>query len=241
MSEATRRWRRGTLVRDRALSASARSLTFAVPDWPGAAAGQHVDVRLTAPDGYQAVRSYSLARAGTDREIELAVERLPDGEVSPFLVDELEPGDEVELRGPLGGWFVWRPGEQRPVQLIAGGSGIVPLVAIARAHAAADSTAPMRLLASVRTPESALYRDELEQLRATAPTRWHYTRVAPPGWTGPVGRLSPRDLEREVIAGSQHPLVYVCGPTGFVEAVARTLIDLGQTADSIRTERFGGT
>lgn len=238
MIRASRDWLAGTLVRAQPLTSTARSLTFAVPGWPGAEAGQHVDLRLTAPDGYHAVRSYSIATA-TGEEVELAVERLPDGEVSPFLVDDLEIGDAIELRGPLGGWFVWRPTQLRPVQLIAGGSGVVPLVAMIRAHVRAASTAPMQLLYSLRAPDAALYRDELALPAPNPITTWHYTRMAPPGWQ--AGRLTPDDLAQKTFAPGDEPLTYICGPTGFVEAVARALTGLGHNPRDIRTERFGGT
>ena len=234
-------WLTGSLVRGRPLTASARSITFVVPGWPGNDAGQHVDVRLTSPDGYRAVRSYSTASAGPGEEIELAIDRLPDGEVSPFLVDDLELGDTVELRGPLGRWFVWRPEQTQPVQLIAGGSGVVPFLAMARTHAQAGSNAPMRLLYSLRRPDDAFFRDELSQLSATTQTTWHYTRTVPPGWSRSAGRLTAEDLKRETLPPEQAPLTYICGPTGFVETVSRALTGLGHAADSIRTERFGGT
>lgn len=240
MSTSTSGWRAGTLVRAEPLTASARSIAFRVPGWPGSVAGQHVDVRLTAPDGYQAVRSYSIASVGAGEEVELAVERLPDGEVSPFLVDNLELGDAVELRGPLGGWFLWRPDQARPVQLIAGGSGVVPFVAMTRAHAQAESTAPMRLLYSLRTPADAFFRRELSRQSESGGTTWHYTRAVPTGWLQSPGRFTAEDLRRETMGPEDRPLIYVCGPTGFVEAVSRALIGLGHTADSIRTERFGG-
>lgn len=240
MTRTATAWHTGSLVRARKLTASARSITFAVPDWPGNDAGQHVDVRLTAPDGYHAVRSYSLASAGPGDEVELAVERLPDGEVSPFLVDDLEVGDAVELRGPLGGWFVWRPTETRPVQLIAGGSGVVPLVAMIRAHAVAGSSATMQLLYSLRTPEDALFRDELSQPSVRDVTTLHYTRAVPPGWSRPAGRLTQEALRSATLPPAQGPVMYVCGPTGFVESVARALTGLGHLPDAIRTERFGG-
>ena len=233
-------WRTGRLARARRLTATARSLTFEVPGWPGNDPGQHVDIRLTAPDGYQAVRSYSLASSGPGERIELAVELLPDGEVSPFLVDDLEIGDEAELRGPLGRWFVWRPDPDRPVQLIAGGSGVVPLVAMIRAHEDARSTAPMQLLYSLRTPDDALYRDELTGPSASTVTTWHYTRAAPDDWPGRPGRITADDLRLKTLPPGREPLIYVCGPTGFVEAVARALTGLGHGPDGIRTERFGG-
>ncbi|WP_259461155.1 MULTISPECIES: FAD-binding oxidoreductase [unclassified Microbacterium] len=240
MISTSNSWFTGRLVRARALTSSARSLTFAVPGWPGNAAGQHVDVRLSAPDGYQAVRSYSVASVGAGDEIELAVDRLPDGEVSPFLVDEIEIGDAVEIRGPVGGWFVWRPEQTPPVQLIAGGSGVVPLVAMMRAHAESGSTVPMQLLYSLRTPEDAFFADELSESSGAMRTVWHYTRTASPAEKRPPGRLMRTDLERDTIAPELSPLIYICGSTGFVETVTRALLELGHRADSIRTERFGG-
>lgn len=240
MIRPKRGWLTGTLAGARPLTATARSLTFSVPGWPGSDAGQHVDVRLSAPDGYQAVRSYSIASVGPGEEVELAVERLPDGEVSPFLVDELELGDTVELRGPLGGWFVWRPGSERPVQLIAGGSGVVPFVAMLRAHARAESTAPMRLLYSLRSPEAAYFREELDRAAPQVRTTWHYTRAVPGDWPVAAGRLTADDLRRATLPPTEGPLTYICGPTGFVETVAGALGSLGHTPDAIRTERFGG-
>ena len=221
-------------------TATARTLVLQVEDWPGHRAGQHVDLRLTAPDGYQAVRSYSLASAGAGGEIELAVDRLPDGEVSPFLVDDLEIGDTVELRGPLGGWFVWRPQHVEPVQLIGGGSGVVPFLAMSRAHAASESSAPMQLLYSLRSPADAFYRDELAGHAGTLATTWHYTRAAPPDWSRPPGRLTREDLAAATLPPADRPLIYICGPNGFVEVVSRAMIDLGHPDDRIRTERFGG-
>jgi ferredoxin-NADP reductase len=234
-------WRSGTLVRARTLTASARSIVFAVQHWPGSDAGQHVDVRLTAPDGYQAVRSYSLASVGLGDRLELAVERLPDGEVSPFLVDDLELGDEVELRGPLGGWFVWRADRTRPVQLIGGGSGVVPLLAMVRSHESTGSTAPMQLLYSLRGPDDALFRDELSDASTHVTTTWHYTRTAPQSWHRAPGRLTVDDLRSTTISPQLQPTTYICGPTGFVETVARALTEIGHPSDSIRTERFGGS
>jgi len=218
-----------------------RSIQIDVPGWGGNLAGQHVDVRLTAPDGYQAVRSYSIASASPGDRLELAVDRLPDGEVSPYLVDDLLPGDELELRGPLGGWFVWRPEQTEPVQLIGGGSGIVPLMAMIRAHAASGSTARFRLLYSVRTAEDAFYSEELAALASAHFTiDWVYTRVAPAGWPSPAGRVNRQVLEASTIAAGESPSVFVCGPTGFVETVADALVALGHSAASVKTERFGG-
>ena len=223
----------GTVASTSAETPSGRSIWIDVPDWAGNIAGQHVDVRLTAPDGYQASRSYSLASSGPDPRLQLAVDKLPDGEVSPYLVDDLRPGDMLELRGPLGGWFVWSPSVEQPVQLIAGGSGVVPLVAMIRAHAASGSTAPMQLLYSVRTPADRFFADELEKLDNVT---YAYTRSGPPDAT--IGRLTKERLAAAVLpTGSA---VFVCGPTGFVEAVASWLVDLGHDASLIKTERFGG-
>jgi ferredoxin-NADP reductase len=214
-----------------------------VPDWPGNLAGQHVDLRLTAEDGYQAVRSYSLASAGDGSAVELAVDRIDTGEVSPYLVDELLPGDQLELRGPLGGWFVWRPEiSASAVQLIAGGSGIVPLLAMARAHASSDSSAAFRLLYSVRTPDDEFFASELDEL-ARDPrlevTRVH-TRATREGAAQPAARLTRESLAAAVHPVAADPDVFVCGPTRFVEAVATWLVELGYPAERVRTERFGG-
>ena len=230
-------WLVGTVVETRTETPSGRSLVIDVPGWTGNIAGQHVDVRLTAPDGYQATRSYSLASADDSTRVQLAVDRLPDGEVSPYLVDGVEIGDQLELRGPLGGWFVWRPTETRPVQLIAGGSGVVPLVAMLRARAVAGTTAPMRLLYSVRTPGDRFFADELETLDGID---YAYTRQVPDGFARPPGRVTPEDLARLTIPASENPAVFVCGPTGFVETVARALVDLGHDPLQVKTERFGG-
>jgi ferredoxin-NADP reductase len=222
----------------------ARTVVLDVPEWPGHLAGQHVDLRLTAEDGYQAERSYSIASSPTAPELELTVERLDDGEVSPYLVDELREGDELELRGPVGGHFVWRPEGARPLLLVAGGSGVVALAAMLRHRAAVGSAAPARLLLSARSADDALFGAELAALAAgdpsldVAPT---YTRRAPPGWTGYARRLD-REMLREVAFGTkEEPDVFVCGPTRFVEAAADHLVALGHRAGSIRTERFGPT
>ena len=234
-------WKVGTVTSVRPETPSGRSIQIDVPGWGGNLAGQHLDVRLTAPDGYQAVRSYSIASADATDHLELAVDRLPDGEVSPYLVDDLLPGDQLEVRGPLGGWFVWRPEQTEPVQLIGGGSGIVPLVAIARAHAASGSTAPFRLLYSVRTPEDVFFKEELARLASPAfEITWVYTRAAPAGWPTTPGRVSHDILAASVIPASENPAVFVCGPTGFVESVADLLVALGHPASSVKTERFGG-
>ena len=241
----TAAWRIATLAEGRPETRTARRLVLDIPGWPGNDAGQHLDVRLTAPDGYQATRSYSIASSGPSTRIELAVDRLPDGEVSPYLVDEIAPGDQLEVHGPLGGYFVWRPSAEpgRAVQLVAGGSGAVPLVAMARAHAAAGDAAPFRMLYSVRTPGDVFYRPELLAATTTASFRLDlvYTREAPADAGVPAGRLTRARLAEAAIPPSDAPRIFVCGPTGFVEQVAAWLQELGHEAGAIRTERFGGT
>jgi ferredoxin-NADP reductase len=230
-----------TAVETRAETPTGRSIVLDVPGWPGNLAGQHVDVRLTAPDGYAAVRSYSLATAGAEERIQLAVDKLPDGEVSPYLVDDLLPGDQVEVHGPLGRWFVWRESQTEPVQLIAGGSGIVPLLAIARAHDQAASAAPLRLLVSARSRDDVFFADDLETLAGPNFEVTHvFTREAPAGWPTAPGRLTRDTLATATIAPTENPAVFVCGPTPFVEVVARWLVELGHDPSRIKTERFGG-
>ena len=238
-------WRTATVVGLRDETASARTLVLAVHDWPGHVAGQHIDIRLTAADGYSAVRSYSIASApSSDGRVEITVERLPNGEVSPYLTQQVVVGDQVELRGPIGRWFVWRPEQLGRIQLVAGGSGIVPLMAMIRSHASADSTAPFRLLYSVREPGATFYRDELRALSSRGDSlvvTYAYTRVTPKDWPRPAGRI-----DRELIASSMwpsnlRPSTYVCGPTSFVENATKFLIDTGHDRDRIRTERFGAT
>ncbi len=241
-------WHVATVAATHRETPNASRLELDVPGWPGNAPGQHVDVRLTAPDGYSATRSYSIASSGSSNRVVLAVDKLPDGEVSPYLVDEVRAGDMLELHGPLGAFFVWAPaaetGDTRPVQLIAGGSGVVPLFAIATAHAGADDPTPFRLLYSVRTPDDVYFSEELHRLAdASAPFRLDllYTRRAPDGWPSPVGRVTREALEASVVPAAERPRVYVCGSTGFVELVADWLVDLGHDPRSIRTERYGGT
>lgn len=234
-------WLVATVVEARRTTPHGRVLTLRVGGWPGNLAGQHVDLRLTAEDGYQAVRSYSLASTGDDDLLELAVDEVPDGEVSPYLVEDVRPGDELEVRGPIGAYFVWTPVQTEPVQLIAGGSGIVPLLAMSKEHARSGSSAPMRLLYAVRSADDAFYATELEDLAGGAFTLdWAYSRSAPPGWARPVGRVDAATIAASTIPASQRPSVYVCGPTGFVEAVADLLVAAGHEPDRIRTERFGG-
>ncbi|HYI57398.1 MAG TPA: FAD-binding oxidoreductase [Microlunatus sp.] len=234
-------WLVGTVSTVQPVNEHARVIMIEVPDWPGSLPGQHLDLRLTAEDGYQAVRSYSIASFGPASRVELAVDEFPEGEVSPYLVREVRPGDLVEVRGPIGRYFVWSSDQSDPVQLIAGGSGIVPLMAIVRAHRAAGSAAPFRLIYSVRSRADALYADELESLvDEHFGLEWVYTRRAPDGAPRRPRRIDAEILASVVIAPTERPLVYVCGPTGFVETVAGTLVALGHEADRVRTERFGG-
>ncbi|MBB2975296.1 ferredoxin-NADP reductase [Microbacterium endophyticum] len=242
MSGGVSGWLHGRLEREERVNDHARILFLRVPGWPGNLPGQHLDLRLTAEDGYQAARSYSLASYGESDLVEIAVDELPDGEVSPYLVEDMMVGDELEIRGPLGAYFVWTPAQTEPVQLIAGGSGIVPLVSIARAHAASESSAPMRLLYSVRGPADAFYAQELAQLaNSNFALDWVYTRTVPAGWPRPAGRLDAATAAASVISSADDPLVYICGPTGFVEATTRLLQVAGFDDGRIKTERFGGT
>jgi ferredoxin-NADP reductase len=237
-------WRVATLEAARAETASARTLVLRVPDWPGHLPGQHVDVRLTAPDGYSAQRSYSIASAWRNGgPVELTVQRVEDGEVSSYLTDVLEVGQPLELRGPVGGWFVWR-GAPPPVLLVAGGSGIVPLMAMIRARGDARGRQPFRLIHSVRTPQDALYAGELARRVRDDPgldVRLVYTRKTPDGWPDPPGRLSVATLNTHGWPPDFAPDIFVCGPTTFVEAAADILVALGHDPKKIRTERFGGT
>jgi ferredoxin-NADP reductase len=218
-----------------------RTLELDVPDWAGHRAGQHLDVRLTAEDGYQAERSYSIASAPGDG-VALTVERLDDGEVSPYLVDDAREGDRVEVRGPIGGYFVWDGDEPEPVLLVGGGSGVVPLATIARQRARVGSTAPMKLLVSSRTIEDVIYREELDALAGGGFEIVHtLTRSQPPGWNGYSRRIDPELLAEVAWPASESPRVYVCGSTRFVDAAADGLLQVGYDALWIRTERFGAT
>ena len=238
-------WRVGTVISLHDETATARTITLEVPDWPGHLPGQHVDVRLTASDGYSAVRSYSIASApNSERWVELTVERLPNGEVSPYLTQEVAVGDRLEMRGPIGGWFVWRTQQTEPIQLVAGGSGIVPLMAMIRSRASAGSTAPFRLLYSVREPGAVWYRDELQALShhdEPVTLTYAYTRVAPKGWPRPAGRIDGALIANTTWPSSLVPTCYVCGPTSFVESAAGLVSAAGNSPDKIRTERFGPT
>ena len=237
-------WRVGTVVTLHDETPTARTIEFDVPEWPGHLAGQHVDVRLTADDGYSAVRSYSIASApNSEHRIELTVERLPDGEVSPYLTQVVATGARLELRGPIGGWFVWRSEQKEPVQLIAGGSGVVPLMAMIRARAHSGSSAAFRLLYSVREPGAVLYANELRAFGGGDGVRidYAYTRVAPAGSPRLPHRIDGALIEQATWPASVSPTCYVCGPTPFVEAAANLLTAAGHQPDTIRTERFGPT
>src|SRR6516225_6515754 len=238
-------WRTATVVEVHDETASARTLALAINDWPGHVAGQHVDVRLTAADGYSAIRSYSIASAPrSDGRIELTVERLANGEVSPYLTQQVMVGDELEVRGPIGRWFVWRPEQAMPIQLVAGGSGIVPLMAMIRSHASADSSAPFRLLYSVREPGAIFYRDELRALSSQGDSlvvTYAYTRVTPKDWPRPAERIDTSLIAMTTWPTTLRPTSYVCGPTSFVEHAAELLTAAGHERDRIRTERFGAT
>jgi ferredoxin-NADP reductase len=216
---------------------------LAVPGWPGHAAGQHVDIRLTAEDGYQAQRSYSIASGPGSPDLELTVERIEDGEVSPYLTEDALQGDAFELRGPIGGYFVWDPSRDEPLLLVGGGSGLVPLMAMLRHRRATGSTVDARLLLSARTFEDVLYREELEELAAdSVHVRITLTRGdPPPGWGGFARRID-RDMLGEVgPPPGERPRAYVCGPTPFVEEAARLLVELGHEPRRVHTERFGPT
>jgi ferredoxin-NADP reductase len=222
-----------------------RSLVLDVPEWPGHRPGQHVDVRLTAEDGYQAERSYSISSAPDDpRQVSITVERIDDGEVSPYLVDELTVGDQLEFRGPIGGYFVWDVDLGGPLLLVAGGSGICPLMAMLRHRAARGSQLPARLLFSSRSYEDVIYRDELDQLAGAGDgleVIHTLTRQHPDGWTGYTRRIDREMLAEVTWRPDQRPICMVCGPTPLVEAVAQALVDLGHAPERIRTERFGPT
>ena len=238
-------WRVGTVTAAHDETPTARTLTLDVPGWPGHEAGQHVDVRLTAPDGYSATRSYSIASASDGTTVQLTVERYPDGEVSPYLAGAVSAGAQLEVRGPLGGWFVWRPQQAEPVQLVAGGAGLVPLMAMLRTRQRSGSRAPMRLLYSVRDPSAVLYAAELARFADGAgggvdpAVTFAWTREAPSGSGRPPGRVDAELLASAAWPADARPTCYVCGPTGFVERVADLLVAAGHDASRIRTERFG--
>jgi ferredoxin-NADP reductase len=217
-----------------------RTIVLDIPDWPGHRAGQHLDIRLTAEDGYRAEREYSIASAPGE-PVAITVERLDDGEVSPYLTDELRQGDEVELRGPVGGYFVWDPEDERPLLLIAGGSGVVPLRAMLRHRVRSGSEVPVRLLYSSRTLEDVIYRAELDQPAEGIEVVHTLTREQPPGWSGYARRVDDELLGDVAWPAEQGAVAFVCGPTSFVEAVANGLVELGYPPPRVKTERFGAT
>jgi ferredoxin-NADP reductase len=236
-------WQSATVKSIRQETPRVKTFTFVLPDWMPHQAGQHYDIRLTAPDGYQAQRSYSIASA-PERvgEIDLTVELVEDGEVSTYLHEGLTVGDQIEMRGPIGGYFVWNASQGRPLLLVGGGSGVVPLMAMLRHRSAARSNVPTRLLYSVRTPMDVIYADELEGLAHAEPelkVLLTFTRATPPGWVG-YGRRIDQVMVEEVIASfGSRPQAYVCGPTLLVESVATLLLQSGLPREAIRTERFG--
>jgi ferredoxin-NADP reductase len=240
-------WRAGTVVDVIMETSHAKTLVLDVPGWPGHLAGQHVDVRLTAEDGYQAQRSYSIASEPTKKTLAITIERLDDGEVSPYLTDALALGDRLELRGPIGGYFVWEPGMKGPLFLVAGGSGIVPLMAMLRARAAATAAAqadaPATLLYSSRSWDDIIYRDEVMRLADDPGVRivQTLTRSQPAGWTGFSRRIDADMLAEVAPPVSLDPHIYICGPTALVETAAQICVELGYDPARVKTERFGPT
>ena len=237
-------WRTATVVELVDETAHARTLVLDVPAWPGHVAGQHVDVRLTAEDGYVAERSYSIASAPEETRVALTVERIDDGEVSPYLAGDLVVGDQFEIRGPVGGHFTWRAADGGPLLLVAGGSGLVPLMAMVRHRAAVGSRVDTRLLVSARELPAVLYREELERLgsaRDGLSITYTLTRAVPERWDGFARRVDGPMLEAVGPAAASRPRAFVCGPTPFVEAVADALVELGHAASDVHTERFGPT
>ncbi|MFZ0030729.1 MAG: ferredoxin reductase [Candidatus Cybelea sp.] len=237
-------WYVAMVVERRKETETASTLVLDVPDWPGHDAGQHVDVRLRAADGYTAVRSYSIASAPNGERLELTIELMSDGEVSPYLVQTIAPGNPLEILGPIGGWFIWKPEQPEPVQLIAGGSGIVPLMAMIRTRGRSATRAPFHLIYSVRAPETIYYADELRQLDSAnggVTVTFAYTRMAPADWPSKPQRIDAALVDANAFASSRNPIAYVCGPTAFVEAAAELLTQTGYDASRIKTERFGPT
>lgn len=235
-------WRLAEVVETSPETPRAKNLFLEVPGWEGHEAGQHVDVRLTAEDGYQAERSYSIASSPEDGRLALLVERLDNGEVSPYLTDELRTGDALELRGPIGGWFAWNAREGGPLLLVAGGSGIVPLMAMIRHKTAAKSGTPVHLLYSSRAHEDVIYREELDRLALEDESLQVFhtlTRSRPEGWRGYARRIDAEMLAEIAPSPKDGPLAFVCGPTTFVESAATALVGLGHDPARIKTERFG--
>jgi ferredoxin-NADP reductase len=240
LSSRSRPWRVATVTGITQETPSVRTIELAVPDWPGHRAGQHLDVRLTAEDGYRAERSYSVASAPGE-PVAITVERLEDGEVSPYLTEELRVGDQLELRGPVGGYFVWEAMDGGPLLLIAGGSGVVPLRAMLRERQRSGSDVTVRLLYSSRTLPDVIYRDELDSYRDGITVSYTLTRAQPPGWTGYARRVDAALLAEVAWPAASESLAFICGPTNFVETVADALVGLGYPPGQVKTERFGGT
>lgn len=237
-------WRQATVVRVTQETPHVKSLTLDIPDWSGHSAGQHLDVRLTAEDGYQTERSYSIASAPGEAQVTMTVERLDDGEVSPYLTDVLQPGDLLEVRGPIGGWFTWRPRDGGPLLLIAGGSGIAPLMAMIRLRAATRNPTPVCLLYSSRAYEEIIYREELDRLTAADSdlmVAHTLTRSWPTGWQGYARRIDSAMLAEVAWAPEERPLAFICGPTPLVESAANICVEMGYAPERIKTERFGPT
>jgi ferredoxin-NADP reductase len=233
-------WQVATVTTVTQETPSVRTIGLAVPSWPGHRAGQHLDVRLTADDGYSAERSYSIASA-VDDPVAITVERLDDGEVSPYLTEDVSVGDQLEIRGPVGGYFVWEPADGGPLLLVAGGSGIVPLRAILRQREHTGSDTPVKLLYSARAPSQLIYRDELDGHHDGVEIIYTLTREQPAGWKGYTRRIDRELLAETAWPTGKNPLAYICGPTSFVETAATGLVALGYEQDRVKTERFGGT
>lgn len=233
-------WQLATVAAVVEETARTRTIVLDVPGWAGHRAGQHLDVRLTAEDGYRAERAYSIASAPGE-PVAITVERLDGGEVSPYLTEVLEPGDAIELRGPVGGYFVWEPAHGGPLLLVAGGSGIVPLMAMLRERRANGGAVPARLLYSSRSLADVIYRDELSERAGGAEVVHTLTREQPPGWTGYARRVDRAMLEAVAWPAERHALAFVCGPTSFVEVAASELVALGYPPHRVKTERFGAT
>jgi len=233
-------WQTAPVSRVTRETATVVTIELKPPDWPGHRAGQHLDVRLTAEDGYTAEREYSIASAPGE-PVAITVERLDNGEVSPYLTEEVRAGDELELRGPIGGYFVWEPGDGGPLLLLAGGSGVVPLRSILRHRRRTGSDVPARLLYSSPTLPDVIYRAELGQYHDGVQVSYTLTRDEPPGWTGHTGRINQALLAEAAWPAEANPLAYICGPTSFVEATAAGLAGLGYPPQRVKTERFGAT
>ncbi|GAA3761323.1 ferredoxin reductase [Plantactinospora mayteni] len=237
-------WWVARLVDRRDETATSATLVLEVPDWPGHLPGQHVDLRLTAEDGYQAARSYSVSAPADGNRVEVTVQRVPDGEVSPYLLEGLSVGDQIEVRGPVGGYFVWRATDPAPVLLVGGGSGVAPLMAMIRARREADSRVPFRLIYSVRSERDVYFADELRRRARDdrgLDVAYVYTREVPEGLSAQAHRVAVADVNTHGWPAQLEPVNFVCGPTGFVEAVSDILVALGHEPRRIKTERFGPT